>query len=262
MTLRATNLASLGTLFFVSVFVSVFVLAGCGGTKNEAIPQPSAPEGATAGAPAPAASSEPKEAAGSTTGTIPTECAKKDGDLCLPDPGFIKRLCDGSFPDVALRLFAGGSPWTRAYLTRDVDGWNAEGGAAARARLAFDEEMLILRRRSPPKGGIQVGSGGGYLVLRVDGSCYTVDEIEVTQKKPPKPKSGPVTFRYLDEATQTALLKNARIESAYSKRRKECKGVTSGEVTKACEAADTELARAVPEEVRKGIELPKPARIP
>jgi hypothetical protein len=194
---------------------------------------------------------------------MPSDCAARDGDVCLPDAGFVKRLCDGSFPDVALRFFVGGTPWTRGYLTRDIDGWNAEGGSAARARLAFDEEVVLLRRRVPPKGGIQVGSGGGgYLVLRVDGSCYTVDEIEVTRKKPPKPKSGPVTFRYLDEATQNALIKNPRIEAAYTKRRKECKGVTSGAVSKACEAADAELARAVPEEIRKGVELPPPVRSP
>lgn len=194
---------------------------------------------------------------------MPADCAAKDGDVCLPEPGFVKRLCDGSFPDVALKMFAGGSPWTRGYLTRDVDGWNAEGGSAARAKLAFDEEVLLLRKRVQPKNGIQVGSGGGgYLILRVDGNCYTVEDIEVTRKRPPKPKSGPVVFRYLEEETQSALLKNARIEAAASKRRKECKGATSGAVSKTCEAADTELARAVPEETRKGVDLPVPKKVP
>ncbi len=242
-------------------------LLGCGGSNA---PKPEMPaQAAETAAPtaaaenAPAASATPAKSDAKPAAGMPTECASKDGDICLPDPAFVKKLCDGSFPDVALRFFVGGTPWTRGYLTRDIDGWNAEGGSAARARLAFDEEVVLLRRRVPPKGGIVVGSGGGgYLVLRVDGSCYTVDEIEVTRKKPPKPKSGPVTFRYLDEATQNALLKNGRVEAAYTKRRKECKGVTSGSVSKACEAADAELARAVPEELRKGMELPAPVRSP
>lgn len=240
----------------------------CGG---KAPPAPDAPpaaapasggEGAAAG-PASGPASGAAPSAEPAKASMPTDCASKDGDICLPDAAFVKRLCNGSFPDAALRFFQGNAPWTRAYMTRDVDGWNAEGGAAARARLATAEEVVLLRRRSPPPGGMQVGSGAGFLVLRVDGSCYTFDDLEVTRKKPSSPRSGPVVFRYLDEGTQSALLKNARIEAAYQRRRKECKGATSGSVTKACESADVDLARAVPEELRKGgLELPAPARIP
>lgn len=238
---------------------------GCGGAKAAPVaasPAPSEEKAPSQDAPP---AGPVKDPAVVQRPLLPTTCAPTRGDaeLCVPDPAFVKLLCAGSFPDVALTFFGHDAPWTRGYLTRDVDGWNAEGGGAARARLAFDEEMVVLRRREPPKNGIQVGgSGAGYLVLRVDGSCYTLDDIELTRKRPPKPKSGPVTFRFLEEAMQSALLKNARVLAAYDKRRKECKGVTMGAVSKACELADAELSRAVPEEVRKGIPLPPPTRLP
>lgn len=240
-----------------SFALSVGLVAGCGPKRGASEPPPPS---------VPMADQKPlatpvKDLV-APLAAVPTTCASTT-DLCVPDASFVKRLCAGSFPDVALTFFAHDAPWTRGYLTRDVDGWNAEGGGAARARLAFDEEMVVLRRREPPKNGIQVGgSGAGYLVLRVDGSCYTLDDIELTRKAPPKPKSGPVTFRFLEEAMQGALLKNARVLAAYEKRRKECKGVTMGAVSKACELADAELARAVPEEVRKGLSLPTPTRVP
>lgn len=242
-------------------------LVACGGAKTSAVSPPANDETVRddAGASPSAAVDGGAEATATASpkGGLPTTCASPGSDLCVPDPAFVKRLCDGSFPDVALSFFRADAPWSRGWLTRNVDGWNAEGGSAARAKLAFDEEVVLLRRRTPPKNGIQVGgSGAGYLVLRDDGNCYTLDDIELTRKAPPKAKFGPVTFRYLEAATQNALMKNARIAAAADRRRKECKGVTSGEVSKACEAADAELARAVPEEVRKGIALPPPSRVP
>ena len=110
--------------------------------------------------------------------------------MCVPDLAFVKRMCNGSFPDVALVLMAKDAPFTRMYMKGDVDGWNADGGASARARLRFDEEMLVLRRRTPPAGGIVVGSGGaGYLVMRWDGNCYTLEDAELTTKKPAAPEA-------------------------------------------------------------------------
>src|SRR5581483_1326402 len=103
---------------------------------------------------------------------IPGGCASNDP--CVPDPVFVKRLCNGSFPDVALLLMSKSMPFAHAYLRGDVDGWNAEGGASARARLKFDEEVLLLKKRSGNTGGIQVSGTGGYLVMRWDGNCYTL----------------------------------------------------------------------------------------
>jgi hypothetical protein len=218
-------------------------------TEDAPAVQSEAPVGSEA--PAPAA---PK--------AIPWSCDSKDGDVCVPDPQFAARLCNGAFPDVALTLLSKDAPFTRMYLTGDVDGWNADGGMSARARLRFDEEVLILKRRAPPKNGIVVGTGGGYLVMRWDGNCYTLDDGEVTTRKPPAPRHASIPWRHLSERTKDALLQSAKVLAAYQRRGKECGGATSGEVTKACETADAALSAAVVAEVRGGVSVPTPERIP
>jgi hypothetical protein len=189
-------------------------------------------------------------------------CASNDGSVCLPDVAFVKRLCNGSFPDVALVLFSNAS-FTRLYLKGDIDGWNAEGGASARAKLTFDEEVLALRRREAPKNGVVVGNGGGgWLVMRWDGNCYTVEEGEVTTKKPSSPKHAPIPFRFYGERTKDALLASEKVLAAYKRRGKECKGAVSGEVSKACEQADVALSSAIVSEVRAGKSVPAPEKVP
>lgn len=191
---------------------------------------------------------------------IPGGCAQNDP--CVPDPVFAKRLCDAAFPDVALLLMSKSMPFTHAYLRGDVDGWNAEGGASARAKLKFDEEVLILKKRSSSHDGIQVSGTGGFQVMRWDGNCYTLAEDEVTTHRPPSAKWAPVTWRYLSPATKDALLDNPTVKAAYDKRGRECKGAASGEVTLACERADEALAASVVFAVRSGAVVPTPERIP
>jgi hypothetical protein len=182
--------------------------------------------------------------------------------VCVPDPKFVKRMCDGSFPDVALALMAKDTPFTRMYMKANVDGWNADGGASARARLSFDEEVLVLKRRAAPTNGIVVGAGGGYLVMRWDGNCYTLDDNELTTHRPPAPKHAPVPWRFYTEPTKDALLKKPKVLAAYQRRGKECKGATSGDVTRACEQADNALSAAVVSEVRSGATIPPPTHLP
>ena len=199
-------------------------------------------------------------AAAEPTHTIPGGCASSDP--CVPDPVFVKRLCDGSYPDVALLLMSKAMPFGHAYLRGDVDGWNAEGGASARAKLKFDEEVLILKKRSGNTGGIQVSGMAGYLVMRWDGNCYTLADDEITTHHPPAAKNAPVTWRYLAPKTKDALLDNAQVKAAYDKRGHECKGASSGDVTLACEKADDALSAAVVSAVRSGATIPTPERIP
>lgn len=180
----------------------------------------------------------------------------------MPDPIFVKRLCDASYPDVALILMSKSMPFSHAYLRGDVDGWNAEGGASARAKLKFDEEVLILRKRSGNTGGMQVSGSGGYLVMRWDGNCYTLGEDEITMRKPPSPKSAPITWRFLAPTTKDALYENDQVKAAVDKRGKECKGATSGDVTLACQRADEALSAIVAAAVRSGATVPTPQRIP
>jgi hypothetical protein len=172
-------------------------------------------------------------------------------------------MCNGSFPDVALALMAKSTPFTRMYMKADVEGWNADGGASARARLRFDEEVLVLKRRQPPANGVVVGSGGaGYLVMRWDGNCYTLEDGELTTKRPPAPKHASIPWRFYADRTKNALLESAKILGAYQKRGKECKGAITGEVSRACEQADGALSAAVVSEVREGMFVPAPEKLP
>lgn len=196
---------------------------------------------------------------------VPTSCAAPSPtagdagpDLCLTGDAFAKRLCNGSFPDVALVLMGKSSPFTRMYLRGEVDAWNADGGMSTRARLPFDEEMLVLRRRNAPANSIVVGAGAGYQVMRWDGSCFTLDEGELTTKRPPIAKHATIPWRRLTDKTRDHLLKNPKILTAYQKRGKECKGQSTGDTTKACEQSDAALSATIVSELRAGYALPTP----
>lgn len=244
------------------------LVSGCGGSKPPAAPAPDPAAAATKDAPAEAAAAAagtaaaPSKAPAREPKEMLSTCSVKDSGLCLPDPAFVARLCDGSFPDAALVMFGGKSLFSRVYLKGDMEGWNADAGKSARAKLKFQEEVLVLKRRTAPKNGIVVGAGGGFLVMRWDGNCYTLDDGEVSTTRPASPKNAPIAWHLLEPATKDALLASPRVLAAFQKRGKECKGVTSGEVSKACEVADGALTAAVIDEVRKGIALPTPSKLP
>jgi hypothetical protein len=219
--------------------------------------------GALSASAAPSATSPAPAGPAAAASGVPAACAVPDATTCVPEPAFVKRMCNGSFPDVALVLMGKDTPFVRMYMRGDVDGWNADGGASARARLRFDEEMLVVRRRTAATSGIVVGSGGGgYLVMRWDGNCYTLEDSDLTSKKPPTPKVPPIPWRLLGDRTKNALLKSPKILAAYQKRGKECKGAISGEVTRACEQADSALTNAIVAGIRSGLALPAPEHLP
>jgi hypothetical protein len=247
----------LGSLLF-----SLLACLACGAPAKPAPSTATTSEIATAEETDAGTASPASSGPGAASTGVPLSCASQDGNVCLPEAGFVKRVCNGSFPDVALLLFGKETPFTRVYLRSEIDGWNAEGGASARAKLFFDEEVLALRRREAPKNGIVVGSGGGWLVMRWDGNCYTVEDNEVTTKKPPSPKHAAIPFRFYGERTKNALLESDKVLAAYKRRGKECKGATSGEVTKGCEQADVALSAAIVGEVRGGKTIPLPEKLP
>lgn len=195
---------------------------------------------------------------------LPTACAPGgEPKLCTPPREFVKRLCGGYFPDVALVLFAKGSPWTRGYLSRNVEAWNASGGASSRDKLEFDEEVLVLHHKVADTGGMQVsGSGGGYDVLRWDGTCASLASEELRLKVPPSAKNARLNWKALDLKTREALLAEEKIGKADDERRKECKGATMGEVSVKCLKADTRLGVVVVDFVRKGGAVPPPEKLP
>ncbi len=91
--------------------------------------------------------------------------------------------------------------------------------------------------------------------MRWDGSCYTLDDGELTQRRPPVAKHPSIPWKKLAERTKEELLKNARVLAAFQRRGKECKGATSGEVSKSCEQADAALSATVVTETRGGLTL-------
>ena len=183
--------------------------------------------------------------------------------MCTPPNDFVERLCNKNFAEAALVLFAKDSPWTRMYMTGSVEAWYASGGAALRAKLMFDEEVIVLRRRVPPKGGMVIGDGsGGFDVLRWDGYCYSLEAGQVTIKLPPAPRRALVKFFRLGKRMQDAMLESKQVTLAYAKRMKECGGATAGEVTLACEKADTALSNATIDFVRLTSALPPPENVP
>jgi hypothetical protein len=242
-----------------ALYVMGILAIGCGSSSAEA-PLAKAPAQAESEG-APKAESQPEEKKAETEDSgIPTACAEGDG--CNVPKGFLKRLCASTFPNVALVMFGHGTPWTRGYLTRKTQGWNAEGGASVNDWLDFDEEVLLLASRGAPKGGMQVSGSGGFQALRWDGACVTLASEEVTTKAPPKPKHPRIEWRYIEDGMREALRKDSKIEEAFQVQRKECKGVSVGDVSKKCVEADGKLGDAIVRYVEDIGGLPAPDKLP
>jgi hypothetical protein len=195
---------------------------------------------------------------------MPSACSQPSaGELCTPDREFVHRLCGGSYPEVALALLAKGSPWTRGYLARPLDAWNASGGLRSSAKLSADEEVLILERRGGEKGGIVVGgASGAYEALRWDGTCVSLDAGEVRLRRPARPKHADIRWKHLDERTREALLADSRVREAFDRRRKACGGGAAGDTASTCEKADASLSAAIVSFLRGGGRVPVPSQIP
>lgn len=222
----------------------------------EAAPAPTAEASA-----APAAAPPPED---KPFDKIPTECAETKGKICLPPVRFVKHLCSSFFPDVALIMLAKGTPWTRGYLrVKSVEAWNASGGVSSSDKLVFDEEFIVLSHREANTGGMQVsGAGGGYDVLRWDGTCASLMDEEVSLNPSPTPQAAKIPWKSYEDKTRDALLADEKITKVYTDRRKECKGATIGDVSAKCEKLDAQLGKVVVDWVRKGGSVPAPVKLP
>jgi hypothetical protein len=195
---------------------------------------------------------------------VPTKCVK-DTPVCEPGKKFVKKLCNDSFPSLALNMFSGGTPWTRAYLAvRDVEPVNAFGGLSGGEHLTLDEEVIVLfQTMSDDPNAIQVSGSGSYQVLRWNGTCATLQEGELRMQRPGRPKAAKVTWRFLENGTREALRQNETITETYRARKKACRGATMGQVSAKCEKLDKKLHQIVVDTVREGsIELPTPEKLP
>lgn len=229
------------------------LLAACGGAP----PAPPAPPPPAPAAPPPAAAIS---AAPPAASELPHECtAGAEAGLCLPPDGFVERLCADDFPSVALAMFRKGSPWTRRYLSRDVEAWNASGGKTASGKLLFDEEVLVLRHRDAGAGGMVVnGQTGGYDVLRWDGSCASLSGDELTKRPPPKAKAALIPWPVIEDHIQEALRRDERIAKLDDERRRECRSAGGDK----CEKLEHKLGSLIAERVRGGLDVPAPLRLP
>jgi hypothetical protein len=244
------------------ILAAFALLAGCGGA-----PAPSSVPAASASADAEAPSSKAQPSgageASKPATELPASCEARDDKLCLPPAAFAKRLCDGFFADVALSMFAKDTPWTRGYLRREVEAWNASGGASSSDKLVLDEEVLLVARRKADTGGMTVsGASGSYDVLRWDGTCSSLMDEEVTTKPPRAPRHAKIPWKSLGDPVRDALLANEKVGKIAAERKKECKGATMGEVSLKCVKADTALSVSVVEYVRGGGALPAPSKLP
>ncbi|HEX3772138.1 MAG TPA: hypothetical protein VHV30_14780 [Polyangiaceae bacterium] len=234
---------------------SLALASACGGgdaaQPPTAVPAPAAPPEASSAPPATGGDAAP--AATASSGHLPTACADPSASICAPPGDFVERLCAKPLQDVALALFAKDTPFTRLYMKGKID------------ELAFDEEVLALRFRGQPKGGMIIGSGAGtYDLLRWDGTCSRGVEAEVVGKtRPPRPRSAHVQWHRISAGYQDALVAGSdAIKKAHAKRGKECQGAMSGDVSRACEGADQALVDAVVDFVRTHGGLPEPSTIP
>jgi hypothetical protein len=197
------------------------------------------------------------------TKELPSTCTPNAAGLCVPPEEWVKRLCGGSYPDVALAMFAKGTPWTRGYLRRAMDAWSASGGGASNEKMIYDEEVLLLIHRAPDTGGMQVSgaSGGSYEAFRWNGTCVSLTAEEVTTRLPPKAKHPRIPWKTLELKTREALEADEKVGPLVAEQRKECKG-SFGEPSGKCLKADEKLSGVIVNFIRNGGTVPTPESLP
>jgi hypothetical protein len=243
----------------------LLLIVGCGGSSAPKAEEPSSAPANTASpaASAPTSAEEPAAEADDKA-KIPDGCVDGDKAGCVMPGKFVRRLCGGAYPELALMFFAKGSPWRRAYVSvKEAAPFNGLNGPSSDEKLSFEEELLVLSEKKVDTGGMQVsGAGASYDLLRWDGTCATLSAEEVRLAAPSKPKHAIIPWRSLEDATQNALLQNEAVAKVAAERKKECKGATMGTVSAKCEKADRMLNDLVVEAVRNGTTVPQPAKVP
>ncbi|MDI3289630.1 hypothetical protein [Polyangium sp. 15x6] len=233
-------------------------LSGCGGSTEPA-------KDASQEKPAPKVEpSDGLDAPKEESVAFPTACANEGSDLCVPPSAFVQRLCAAGMPEMALALFAKGTPWVRGYLARATEAWDASGGPSSSNKLEFEEEVIILVKRAPNTGGMVVSgaSGGSYDVLRWNGNCASLQAEEIRMRVPPEPLHAEIPWRKLDDDVQKALLEDEKIATRAAEHKKECKGVSAGQTNPKCDKAQKALGKAIVAFVRRGGALPPPPKLP
>jgi hypothetical protein len=195
---------------------------------------------------------------------IPDACSEQVDDVCLPPKKFVRKLCVGDYPTVALAMFKQGTPWTRGYLTQKTKAWNASGGGSSPEMMQRDEEVLVLRKFSGQSpGGIEVsGASGGVDALRWDGMCVTLDAAEIRYEAPPKSHNARIIWSRIEYDVREQLKEIDEVYQMYLPFKRACKGVTVGKVSKDCERLDGELSKGLAQWIRDNDSFPMPKKLP
>jgi hypothetical protein len=192
---------------------------------------------------------------------VPNRCAA-DAAPCVPPVQWVDKLCANVYPDVALHMFAPGSPWQRIYMRKAAEPYNASGGMSRLGvRMTRGEEVIVLRRHEV-RADYDMANLGGYDVLRWNGACATVHDGEYSTKVPRRVGHAPVEWRALGDSMQQKLEANPTLASVYDARRKECRGAVMGAVTDRCERYDREFTDEIVRYVREGGGLAAPDKAP
>jgi hypothetical protein len=193
---------------------------------------------------------------------LPDHCARGKRE-CVPPPGWVMRLCDDVYPDVALNMFKPGTRWQRLYMLARAEPFNASGGASLLGdKMERGEEVIALKRRDND-GDLQVGDNSGYDVLRWNGACATIHDGDFA-REPPRDEimHSKIEWRRLSLDMRKVLEVQPDIAAAQDARRKACKGVSFGEVGKDCEVYDRKFMDEIIRYVQHGGTLPAPSRLP
>jgi hypothetical protein len=186
--------------------------------------------------------------------SVPDECAKSS-ESCQPSRDFVSRLCTAKNPSIAVAMFGGQTPWKRAYVrVQEIEAINTAGGPSGEENLIFDEEVIVLNRRPARQTEMSVSGADGYLVLRWDGTCSTVQSDEMTDRVPPKALHAPIAFNYLDDDLQTALLADAKIRDLRRAQRSACGGRTLAPDQR-CRDANRKLGDRIVAALHGGLQL-------
>jgi hypothetical protein len=87
------------------ILVAAILLTACGGAPPPT-PAPTPSTTPSASAASDANATKPEGDAEKPFTELPTACDGKASKVCTPPAAFVKRLCGGAFPDVALAMFA------------------------------------------------------------------------------------------------------------------------------------------------------------
>jgi len=179
------------------------------------------------------------------------------GTGCRPPREIVSRLCAGKNPSVAVAMFAASSPWQRSYIrVQQVDPINTLGGPSSEKDLVFDEEVIVLDGLAGAPTEVSVSGSNGHHVLRFDGTCATVMDDELTQRRPPAPRHAQLNWGHLDTDLQQALLEDPDVKKARRTQRAACRGSSQLNADASCAEAQQRLGDAIVKAIQRPVALP------